>query len=168
MMRWVLATHILTSVANSHLPSHTPSTSSTLDPIYLTASKMTMTSSPAPHCSSHQRVWSPDQILVQPACWYLQQVSHLPSHPNELTPVGMQNWSVRKSLKLEDFLNWNVRKILLISMYQVKKERITNKKRSSQKTILWHTCVENMIAARLLSFIKKLLYEILTHFDLQN
>ena len=37
------------------------------DPIYLTASK-TWLWHQVPHHSSHHSVWSPDQILVQPAC----------------------------------------------------------------------------------------------------
>jgi len=44
------------------------------------------------HRSSHQSIWSTNQILVQPTCWHSQQISHFPSHSNELTLVGM--WSM--------------------------------------------------------------------------
>jgi hypothetical protein len=82
--------------------------------------------------------------------------SHLPSHPNELTPVGMQSLvPTTKSLqdKLEVFLTLNVQKILRISMYQVKKERITNDQ--VRERFYNIPCVKNVITARLLSFIGK-------------
>jgi hypothetical protein len=78
-----------------------------------------------PHRSSHQSVWSPDQILAQPAYWHLQQISHLPSHSNELTSVGMQSMVLtviitdETLMKLEVFLTRNVQRILHISIYQV-------------------------------------------------
>ena len=68
---------------------------------------------------------------------------------------GCKAWSLRKSLlmKLEVFLTRNIRRILKISMFQVKRERITNDQ--VRKRFYDIPCVENMIAARLLSFIGK-------------
>ena len=64
-------------------------------------------------------------------------------------------WSLRKSLlmKLEVFLIQKIRRILKISKFQVKRERITNDQ--VRKQFYDVPCVENMIAARLLSFIGK-------------
>ena len=75
--------------------------------------------------------------------------------PMNLLLWGCESWSLRKSLlmKLEVFLTRNIRRILKISMFQVKKERITNDQ--VRKRFYDIPCVENMIAARLLSFIGK-------------
>jgi len=59
------------------------------------------------------------------------------------------------TVKLEVFLTGNICPILKISMFQVKRERITNDQ--VRKRVNDIPCVENMIAARL--------YEIFTHFD---
>ena len=56
-------------------------------------------------------------------------------------------------MKLEVFLTRNIRCILKISMFQAKRERITNDQ--VRKRFYDIPCVENMIAARLLSFIGK-------------
>jgi hypothetical protein len=80
--------------------------------------------------------------------------------PMNLLLWGCEAWSLRQSLldKLEIFLTRNVRKILRISMYQVKKERIINDQ--VRKQFYDIPCVENMIAARLLSsFIGKAVQE---------
>ena len=68
---------------------------------------------------------------------------------------GCEAWSLRKSLlmKLEVFLTRNICCILKISMFQAKRERITNDQ--VRKRFYDIPCVENMIAARLLSFIGK-------------
>jgi len=68
---------------------------------------------------------------------------------------GCEAWSLQQSLldKLEVFLTRNVRKILRISMYQVKNERITNDQ--VRKRFYHIPCIKNMIAAQLLSFIGK-------------
>jgi len=75
--------------------------------------------------------------------------------PMNLLLWGCEAWSLRKSLlmKLEVFLTRNIRRILRISMFQVKRERITNDQ--VRKRFYDIPCVENMIAAGLLSFIGK-------------
>jgi hypothetical protein len=75
--------------------------------------------------------------------------------PMNLLLWGCEAWSLQQSLqdKLEVFLTQNVQQILCISMYQVKKERITNNQ--VRKQFYNRPCVKNMIAARLLSFIGK-------------
>ena len=75
--------------------------------------------------------------------------------PMNLLLWGCEAWSLRKVLlmKLEVFLTRNIRRILKISMFQVKRERITNDQ--VRQRFYDIPCVENMIAARLLSFIGK-------------
>mgnify|MGYP006196714589 FL=1 len=93
--------------------------------------------------------------------WYNQHVDTYSKYlifraiPMNLLLWGCEAWSLCQSLldKLEVFLTRNVRKILRISMYQVKKERITNDQ--VRKRFYDIPCVKNMIAARLLSFIGK-------------
>jgi hypothetical protein len=59
--------------------------------------------------------------------------------------------------KLEVFLTQKVRKILRMSMYQIKKERITN---NQGRLSTFYTLTTTIIHWES--------YEILTHFDLQN
>jgi hypothetical protein len=114
------------------------------------------------HCSSHQSIWSPDQILVQPACWHLSNISmRISSSEPSHSPVGMQSMVLTEIANNE---SWSLP--LPRSKYPENSPHINissqegknNKQsRSSQKTILWHTlcrCRES-IAARLLSFIGK-------------
>ena len=63
---------------------------------------------------------------------------------------GCEAWSLRKVLlmKLEVFLTRNIRHILKISMFQVKRERIRNDQ--VRQRFYDIPCVENMIAAQLL------------------
>jgi hypothetical protein len=92
--------------------------------------------------------------------WYNQHVDTYKylifrAIPMNLLLWGCEAWSLRQSLqdKLEVFLTQNVQKILRISMYQVKKERIANDQ--VRKRFYGMPCVKNMIAAQLLSFIGK-------------
>ena len=75
--------------------------------------------------------------------------------PMNLLLWGCEAWSLRKVLlmKLVVFLTQNIRRIQKISMFQVKRERITNDQ--VRQRFYDIPCVENMIAARLLSFIGK-------------
>ena len=92
-----------------------------------------------PHRSSHQSVWSTNQILVQPARWHLQQISYLPSHSNELTLVGMR---IMVTTEIATDETWSLPNSKYPSypkdIYVPSQER-KNNQRSSQKTILRHT-----------------------------
>ena len=92
-----------------------------------------------PHRSSHQSVWSTNQILVQPACWHLQQISHFLSHSNELTLVGMRSM-VTTEIATDE--TWSLHHSKYLShpknIYVPSQER-KNNEWSSQKTIIWHT-----------------------------
>ena len=98
---------------------------------------------------------NPDQILVQPACLHLQQNLIFRAIPMSLLLWGCKAWSLQQSLldNLKVSLHRSIRCILKISMFQAKRERITNDQ--VRKRFYDIPCVENMIAARLLSFIGK-------------
>jgi len=71
---------------------------------------------------------NPDQILVQPACLHLQQNLIFRAIPMSLLLWGCKAWSLQQSLldNLIVSLHRSIRRILKISMFQVKKERKTN------------------------------------------
>ena len=68
---------------------------------------------------------------------------------------GCENWSLRQDLlrQLEVFLHRSIRKILHISITQVQEERIRNDK--IRRLFYDIPCVTNMIAARQLGFLGK-------------
>jgi hypothetical protein len=70
---------------------------------------------------------------------------------------GCETWSLRQSLlnKLEIFMHKSIRRILQISITQVKDMRI--KKKTIHNTFYIMPCVRNMIALRQLEFIGKLI-----------
>jgi hypothetical protein len=90
-----------------------------------------------PSTTTFQSFWNPDQILVKSSEGY------------ELPPAGMRSLVPATIIldKLEVSLTRNVQKILRISMYQVKKERII--KDQVRKRFYNIPCVKNMIAAQL-------------------
>jgi hypothetical protein len=73
--------------------------------------------------------------------------------PINLLLWGCETWSLRQSLldKLEAFMHKSIRRILKISMTQVKDMRIRNE--TVRNTFYAMPCVKNMIAARQLDFI---------------
>ena len=75
--------------------------------------------------------------------------------PMNLLLWGCETWSMRQTLlnKLEIFMHRSIRRILDISMSQVKDERIRNE--NIRKIFYDIPIVENMIAARQLDFIGK-------------
>ena len=75
--------------------------------------------------------------------------------PVNLLLWGCENWSLRQSLlrQLEVFLHRNIRRILNLSMNDVKEEHIRNKK--VRQMFYNIPCIQNMIAARQLSFVGK-------------
>jgi hypothetical protein len=77
--------------------------------------------------------------------------------PMNLLLWGCETWSLRQSLldKLEVFLHKSIRRILKISMFQVKDEKIRNEQ--VRNTFYAMPCVKNTIAARQLDFIGKLI-----------
>ena len=92
-----------------------------------------------PHRSSHQSVWSTNQILVQPARWHLQQISHFPSHSNELTLVGMRSM-VATEIPTDE--TWSLPHSKYSSHPKniyVPTQKRKNDQRSCQKTILQYT-----------------------------
>ena len=74
--------------------------------------------------------------------------------PMNLLLWGCKTWSLRKSLldKLEVFLHRNIRRILRVSMFKVKEERIQNE---HVRCMFYNIVprVRNMIAARQMDFI---------------
>jgi hypothetical protein len=91
------------------------------------------------HRSSHQSVWSTNQILVQPARWHLQQISYLPSHSNELTLVGMRSMVTTEIATDETWSLPNSKYPSYSKDIYVPSQERENNQQSSQKTILWHT-----------------------------
>jgi hypothetical protein len=79
--------------------------------------------------------------------------------PVNLLLWGCENWSLRQSLlrQLEVFLHRNIRWILNLLMSGVKEGRIRNKK--VRQMFYDIPCIQNMIAARQLSFIGKVVQE---------
>ena len=75
--------------------------------------------------------------------------------PMNLLLWGCENWSLRQDLlrRLEVFLHRSIRKILHISITQVQEERIRNDK--IRRLFYDIPCVTNMIAARQLGFLGK-------------
>ena len=74
--------------------------------------------------------------------------------PMNLLLWGCKTWSLRKSLldKLEVFLHRNICRILCVSMFEIKEERIQNE---HVRCMFYNIvpCVRNMIAARQMDFI---------------
>ena len=77
--------------------------------------------------------------------------------PMNLLLWGAETWSLRKSQldKLEVFLHRSIRRILHISMTKVREQRLHNDK--VRKMFYSIPCVRNMIAARQLDFIGKMI-----------
>ena len=75
--------------------------------------------------------------------------------PMNLLLWGCENWSLRQDLlrRLEVFLHRSIRRILHISITQVQEERIRNDK--IRRLFYEIPCVTNMIAARQLGFLGK-------------
>jgi hypothetical protein len=75
--------------------------------------------------------------------------------PMNLLLWGCENWSLRKDLlrRLEVFLHRSIRRILHISITQVQEDRIRNDK--IRRLFYDIPCVNNMIAARQLGFLGK-------------
>ena len=87
-------------------------------------------------------------------CWHLHKYLIFRAIPMNSLLWGCEAWSLRKIGTNKTWsLSTNIRRILQISMFQVKRERITNDQ--VRKRFYDIQCVENMIAAWLLSFIGK-------------
>jgi hypothetical protein len=77
--------------------------------------------------------------------------------PMNLLLWGCETWSLQQSLldKLEVFLHKSIRRILKISMFRVINEKLRNEQ--VRTTFYAMPCVKNMIAARQLDYIGKLI-----------
>ena len=86
---------------------------------------MKSTATLSPTSQQPPKCLEPWPILVQPACWYRQQISHLLSHTKETYLIlwGCKAWSLQKS----HYETWRLPHSKCPKKYQVKKENQVRK-----------------------------------------